>query len=72
MVPFKGPLVDYLNQLTGGLRQGMGYIGCSTVADLPGKSLFVKITAAGLRESHAHDVMITKESPNYTIDGNAY
>lgn len=72
MVPFKGPLVDYLNQLTGGLRQGMGYIGCSTVADLPCKALFVKITSAGLRESHVHDVMITKESPNYTIDGNAY
>lgn len=72
MVPFKGPLVDYLNQLTGGLRQGMGYIGCSTVADLPGKALFVKITPAGLRESHAHDVMITKESPNYTVNGNAY
>ncbi|MCD4847659.1 MAG: IMP dehydrogenase [Candidatus Aegiribacteria sp.] len=72
MVPFKGPLIDYLNQLTGGLRQGMGYIGCSAVADLPGKALFVKITSAGLRESHAHDVMITKESPNYTIDGNAY
>lgn len=72
MVPFKGPLIDYLNQLTGGLRQGMGYIGCSTVIELSRKARFVRITQAGLRESHAHDVMITKESPNYTKDENAY
>ena len=72
MVPFKGPLVDYLTQLTGGLRQGMGYIGSRTITELPGMARFVRITAAGLRESHAHDVMITKEAPNYSTDGHAF
>jgi len=72
MVPFKGPLVDYLIQLMGGLRQGMGYIGSRTVKDLPSLARFVRITSAGLRESHAHDVMITKEAPNYSTDGHAF
>ncbi len=72
MVPFKGPLVDYLNQLIGGLRQGMGYVGSSTIEELPGKARIVRITSAGLKESHAHDVMITKEAPNYSADGHAY
>ncbi|MEN8208218.1 MAG: IMP dehydrogenase [Candidatus Fermentibacteria bacterium] len=72
MVPFKGPLIDYLNQLIGGLRQGMGYIGSSTIEELPGKARIVRITSAGLRESHAHDVMITKEAPNYSTDGHAF
>lgn len=72
MVPFKGPLIDYLNQLTGGLRQGMGYVGSSTLEELHSKARFVRITSAGLRESHAHDVMITKEAPNYSSDGHAY
>jgi IMP dehydrogenase len=66
MVPFKGPLRDYVYQLTGGLRSGMGYVGAPTVKELPIRAEFVRITAAGLKESHAHDVMITKEAPNYS------
>jgi len=72
MVPFKGPLIDYLNQLIGGLRQGMGYVGSSSVEELSKKARIVRITSAGLRESHAHDVMITKEAPNYSTDGHAF
>lgn len=72
MVPFKGPLIDYLNQLLGGLRQGMGYVGSHRIGELHEKARFVRITAAGLKESHAHDVMITKEAPNYSTDGHAY
>lgn len=72
MVPLKGPLVDYLTQLIGGLRQGMGYVGSATVEQLHRKARFVRITSAGLKESHAHDVMITKEAPNYSTDGHAY
>jgi len=72
MVPFKGPLIDYLNQLLGGLRQGMGYVGSPTVKELHSRARFVRITSAGLKESHAHDVMITKEAPNYSTDGHAY
>jgi IMP dehydrogenase len=72
MVPFKGPLSDYLVQLTGGLRAGMGYLGAATVAELPDKARFVRITSAGLRESHAHDVLVTKEAPNYSADSHAF
>ncbi len=72
MVPFKGPLIDYLNQLLGGLRQGMGYVGSPTVPELHARARFVRITSAGLKESHAHDVMITKEAPNYSSDGHAF
>ncbi len=72
MVPFKGPLIDYLNQLIGGLRQGMGYIGSRTIGELSTKARAVRITSAGFRESHAHDVMITKEAPNYSTDGHAF
>ncbi len=72
MVPFKGPLADYMAQLTGGLRQGMGYMGCGRVGEMPGRARFVRVTAAGLRESHAHDVMITKEAPNYSMEGHAF
>jgi len=72
MVPFKGPLEDYMAQLTGGLRQGMGYVGGRTVRELPALARFVRITAAGLRESHAHDVIITKEAPNYSTEGHAF
>jgi len=72
MVPFKGPLIDYLNQLIGGLRQGMGYVGSSTIKELTAMARIVRITSAGLKESHAHDVMITKEAPNYSMDGHAY
>lgn len=66
-VPFKGPLADTIYQLIGGLRSGMGYCGAKTIQDLRVKSQFIKITAAGLRESHPHDVQITKESPNYSL-----
>ncbi len=66
-VPYKGPISDTVYQLIGGLRAGMGYCGCKTIADLQEKAEFVRITAAGLRESHPHDVQITKEAPNYSI-----
>ena len=68
MVPFKGPLAVQLTQLVGGLRAGMGLSGCATVADLQSKARFVRITSAGLKESHAHDVVITKEAPNYRVE----
>jgi IMP dehydrogenase len=67
-VPYKGKLRDILYQLVGGLRAGMGYCGASTVSELHKVSRFVRITGAGLRESHAHDVVITKESPNYSLE----
>ncbi|NJP39295.1 IMP dehydrogenase [Alkalicoccus luteus] len=65
-IPYKGPLADTLHQLVGGLRAGMGYCGTGTVPDLQEKGQFIRITNAGLKESHAHDVQITKEAPNYT------
>jgi len=65
-VPYKGELAPYLHQLVTGLRKGMGYTGCSTLDDLRKYRRFIKISAAGLRESHAHDVNITQEAPNYT------
>jgi IMP dehydrogenase len=65
-VPYKGELRSYLQQLVSGLRKGMGYCGCKTIAGLKKYRRFVKITAAGLRESHAHDVTITQEAPNYS------
>ncbi len=65
MVPYKGPLSDLLHQMVGGLRSGMGYCGCRTLQDLHEHARFVRITAAGLKESHPHDVVITKEAPNY-------
>ncbi len=64
-VPFKGPLSSVLHQLAGGLRAAMGYVGGKSIADFQEKARFVRITGAGLRESHAHDVTITRESPNY-------
>ncbi|MDR2161748.1 MAG: IMP dehydrogenase [Desulfovibrio sp.] len=67
-VPFKGPVSDSLYQLVGGLRSGMGYVGAATLADLRAKARFVHISSAGLRESHVHDVIITKEAPNYQVD----
>lgn len=66
-VPYKGPLEDTIHQLVGGLRAGMGYCGTSTIEDLITKGKFIRMSGAGLRESHPHDVQITKESPNYTI-----
>ena len=67
-VPYKGLLADLVAQLVGGLRSGMGYCGCATVEELQSKGRFIRITAAGLRESHVHDVIITKEAPNYWLD----
>jgi IMP dehydrogenase len=65
MVPYKGPLSDLVYQLVGGLRAGMGYCGCRTVDELQKQARFARVTAAGLTESHPHDVFITKEAPNY-------
>jgi IMP dehydrogenase len=65
MVPYKGPVGTLLHQLTGGIRSGMGLTGARTLPELARSARFVRITAAGLRESHAHDVVITKEAPNY-------
>jgi IMP dehydrogenase len=64
-VPYKGPTSTVLHQLAGGLRAAMGYVGAANIEDLHNKATFVKITSAGLRESHVHDVTITRESPNY-------
>jgi IMP dehydrogenase len=64
-VPYKGPVANVLHQLTGGLRAAMGYVGAKTLPDLHEKAEFVRISGAGLRESHVHDVTITRESPNY-------
>ena len=67
-VPYKGPLINVITQLTGGLRASMGYTGCATIAEARTKAEFVRITNAGVRESHVHDVAITKEAPNYRRD----
>jgi IMP dehydrogenase len=67
-VPYKGSLRESLYQLIGGLRASMGYVGCATIAELHEKARFVKISASGLRESHVHDVIITKEAPNYRVE----
>lgn len=65
-VPYKGSVADTIFQLMGGVRAGMGYCGCGTIAELHEKAQFVKITGAGLKESHPHDIYITKEAPNYS------
>ena len=65
-VPFKGALSDTIFQMMGGLRSGMGYVGCHTIEELREKAQFIRITGAGLVESHPHDVYITKEAPNYS------
>ncbi len=67
-VPYRGPVSDIVHQLIGGLRAGMGYLGCATLSELRTKSKMVRITSAGLKESHVHDVIITKEAPNYQVD----
>jgi IMP dehydrogenase len=67
-VPFRGSLSASISQLIGGLKVGMGYVGCRTIKELREKTRFIRITSAGLRESHVHDVIITKESPNYWLD----
>jgi IMP dehydrogenase len=65
-VPYKGELRSFLYQLVSGLRKGMGYCGCKNIDELKRYRKFARITAAGLRESHAHDVQITQEAPNYS------
>jgi IMP dehydrogenase len=67
-VPYRGPLESMIFQLVGGLRSGMGYLGCGTIAELQEKAHFVRISGAGLRESHVHDVIITREAPNYRVE----
>ena len=66
-VPYKGPLSETVYQLIGGLRAGMGYCGCASIAELQKKARFIRITNAGLKESHPHDIYITKEAPNYSV-----
>ena len=67
-VPYKGPLAELVYQLVGGLRAGMGYCGCATIQELQERAQFLRVTSAGLRESHVHDVIITKEAPNYRLE----
>ncbi len=67
-VPYRGPLRNIIHQLVGGLRASMGYVGCATIAELQTRAHFVRVTHAGIRESHVHDVTITKEAPNYRVD----
>jgi IMP dehydrogenase len=67
-VPYKGTLADMVTQLVGGLRSGMGYTGCRTISEFQEKTRFLRITSAGLKESHVHDVIITKEAPNYRLE----
>ena len=67
-VPYKGSLISIVHQLMGGVRSAMGYTGCSTIEEMRQKARFVRVTTAGMRESHVHDVSITKEAPNYSLD----
>jgi IMP dehydrogenase len=67
-VPYKGSIEMTLFQLVGGLRSGMGYLGCRGIGELRTKPRFVRISSSGLRESHVHDVIITQEAPNYRVD----
>ncbi|HEB49041.1 MAG TPA: IMP dehydrogenase, partial [Desulfobulbus sp.] len=68
-VPYRGPISEMIYQLLGGLRSGMGYVGAATIEELHKRARFVRISPAGLRESHVHDVIITKEAPNYRTEG---
>jgi IMP dehydrogenase len=67
-VPYKGTLAGVVYQLVGGIKSGMGYCGCRTIAELQKNATFIRQTLAGLREGHVHDVIITKEAPNYRTD----
>jgi IMP dehydrogenase len=67
-VPYKGSVLAVIHQLMGGLRSSMGYLGCRTIAEMHERATFVQISSAGVRESHVHDVQITKEAPNYHVD----
>jgi IMP dehydrogenase len=66
-VPFKGPLGPVIHQLLGGIRSSMGYTGCRTIEEMRTRPEFVRVTNAGMAESHVHDVQITKEAPNYRV-----
>ena len=68
MVPYKGSIEAMIPQLTGGLRAGMGYCGCHSIRELKARARFIRITTLGLKESHVHDVVITKEAPNYRTE----
>ena len=65
-VPYRGPVADTIHQIVGGIRSGMGYCGVATIDELRTRTEFIQITMAGLRESHPHDVVITREAPNYS------
>ncbi len=67
-VPYKGSIISVIQQLVGGVRSSMGYLGCSTIEEIHAKAEFIEITSAGIRESHVHDVQITKEAPNYHVE----
>ncbi len=67
-VPYKGPLAALVDQLVGGLRSGMGYCGAANLQELHERAKFIRISSAGLRESHVHDVIITREAPNYRLE----
>ncbi len=66
-MPYKGKLADLIYQLVGGLTSGMKYVGAASVREMQTKAQFVRVSAAGLRESHPHDIIITKEAPNYAV-----
>jgi IMP dehydrogenase len=70
-VPFKGPLSDFVYQLCGGLRAGMGYCGTRTIEELRTETRFIQVSSASVRESHPHDIFITQEAPNYTVEAAA-
>jgi IMP dehydrogenase len=67
-IPYRGSLTSNVHQLVGGLRSGMGYVGAPDLAELRRRARFVRVSAAGLQESHVHDVIVTKEAPNYRIE----
>lgn len=67
-VPYRGPIAFSVHQFLGGLRAGMGYCGCKNIQELHEKARFVKITSSGLKESHVHNVVVTKEAPNYNLE----
>ena len=68
MIPYRGPVKDTVYQLVGGLRSSMGYCGTQSIHDLKENAEFIRVSLAGTRESHPHDVKITKEAPNYRVD----
>ncbi len=67
-MPYKGTIVAIIHQLLGGVRASMGYLGCKSITEMHDRAQFVRVSVAGMRESHVHDVAITKEAPNYQID----